>query len=251
MKKMISSALALLLILAQALPVSADGPVDEISAPGFVWQTVSSIGAKKQFWQDRVLNYAGTDDREEYTLVSVNNLTGISDNYGNDVKYVYSIDNGLQYYMYGSDNTFLECHWEPDGYSVSDSLMRTADNVAENTQLINMNTYDGRILSFELRNISVFTGYMYGGGNEKCLSANLKNPVQIRTGSGDVIVHSIQIFGDPVDSFCRNRGVDFYFDGYEGYEVDKSMNLMVSGELIEAHTTHHYTPVIMKVTGIY
>ena len=243
----------LLGLLMMAVPVYGDfsDAMDEISAPGYVWTTASSINARKQFWQDRVLNYAGTDDMEEYTLVSVGNISGISDNYGNGVKYVYRVDNGIQYYLYDNDRTFLECHWEPDGYSGSDSLIRTGDNVTENTELVNMNTYDGRPMSFELNNISVFTGYLYGTEKEKCISANLRRPIQIRTESGDVIVHSIQIFGEPVDAFCRNRNLDLQFDGYEGYEVENSGNLLVSGELIPAHTAHHYTPVIMRVTDIH
>ena len=250
-KKGILAGLVCFLLAGQA--VAADewsDAVDAVSTPGYIWTTGSSIQAKKQFWGDIVLNYAGgEEDPWTYTLMSATRLTGISDDFGNGVRYVYRVNTGNEYYLYDRDDTFLECHWQPDGYSASDSLVRSPDNVTENTELIRMETYDDHEVSFDISGFSVFTGYFGEDMSEKCLAANLKNPVQIRTENGDVIVHSVQVFGDAVDAFCASQNVYFDFEGYDGYKVSNSPS-RVTGVLMEAHTNHHYTPVLLRVTAL-
>ena len=250
-KRGITAGLMIFLLTGQSVQADTwSDAVSAVSVPGYVWTTASSINARKQFWGDTVLNYAGgEEDPWTYTLVSATKLTGISDDYGNGVQYVYHINTGNEYYMYSNDDTLLECHWQPDGYSASDSLIRTSDNVAENTELIRMEEYDGREITFDISSFSVFTGYYEDDMSEKCLAANLKNPVQIRTGDGDVIVHSIQVFGDAVDAFCAAQNLDLDFSEYDGYKVDNSP-ATVSGVLMEADTNHHYTPVLMQVTAL-
>lgn len=250
-KKGILAGLMIFLLTGQPVPADAWGDaVSAVSVPGYIWTTASSINARKQFWGDLVLNYAGgEEDPQTYTLVSVTRLTGISDDFGNGVRYVYRINTGNEYYMYNGDDTFLECHWQPDGYSVSDSLIRTSDNVTENTELIRMEEYDGREVTFDISGFSVFTGYYGDDMPEKCLAANLENPVQIRMWDGDVIVHSIQVFGDAVDAFCAAQNLDFDFSEYDGYKVENSP-ARVTGVLMEANTNHHYTPVLMRVTAL-
>ena len=43
-------------------------------------------------------------------------------------------------------------------------------------------------------------------------------------GDQSVVVHSIQIFGDPVDRFCNNQNVNFDIENYDGYIVDNKRN---------------------------
>ena len=169
-KKGILAGLVCFLLAGQA--VAADewsDAVDAVSTPGYIWTTGSSIQAKKQFWGDIVLNYAGgEEDPWTYTLMSATSLTGISDDFGNGVRYVYRVNTGNEYYLYDRDDTFLECHWQPDGYSASDSLVRSPDNVTENTELIRMETYDDHEVSFDISGFSVFTGYFGEDMSEKC-----------------------------------------------------------------------------------
>ena len=242
----------LVCLLSTSAFADAGQALAEISTPGYVWQTTGSIAAKKQFCNGTVYNYAGgQDDIWDYSLISVTGVTGIREYPGNGIKYIFDVSDGNSYYMYENDDSFLECHWGTDGYSMSDSLTRIGDNVTENTEMIDLSTYDERPLSFELNNISVFSGHDAAGNKEACLAANLKNPVQLRMGSQSVILHSIQIFGDPVDRFCEKQDVYFDIGEWDGYIVENSDGLSISGTLIEAHTAHHHTPVIMSVDALY
>ena len=224
--------------------------VRKISESGYVWQTGSSIAARKQFLGDKIFNYAGgQDDPFAYELISVTNLTGISDNHGDGVAYVYVTNTGNQYYLYENDDDFLECHWEPDGYSGSDSLTRVSDHITENTPMIRMDSDQTTDITFDVRSVSVFSGYYNDSDNELCLAVNLETPVYIRRSDRtDGVVHSIQIYGDAVDNFIENRGLSFEIGEADGYVVENS-SCQVTGNLREPDTNHHYTYVLMEITS--
>ena len=140
--------------------------------------------------------------------------------------------------MRPADPTTLECHWEPDGYSATDSLVRTKDISYEDgdgnsTFVVDMNSYsDGE--EYFTGTISSFTGNGATGSSEECLALNLKSPVRLMTANGeDLMIWSIQLNGDNLSSYA-NSGT----------------TVKVTGTLFEAHTDHHFTPMLMNVTKV-
>ena len=49
-------------------------------------------------------------------------------------------------------------------------------------------------------------------------------------------------------SFIETRGLSFEIGEADGYVVENT-RLQVTGDLYEPDTNHHYTPLIMHVTG--
>ena len=133
----------------------------------------------------------------------------------------------------------LECHWEPDGYSGSDSLMR-ADNVFLLEEGNSTYLLDTRYMAEESVSltgiVSTFEGYYNEYDSELCYALNLYSPVRVRTSDGtDAMLYAIQL----------NGGEELAAYAGTGERVT------IDGTYWEAHTAHHYTPVVMDVSGIY
>ena len=97
-----------------------------------------------------------------------------------------------------------------------------------------MRTYSDTVEIFQGR-ISSFTGYDQNGNEEQCLALNLDSPIRVTTGDGtDTLVYAIQL------------NTDFTLNEY----VDQGTTAHVKGRLFEAHTSHHYTPILLDVEQV-
>ena len=204
-----------------------------------LWDTASSAGDRKQFVGDSVLEFTSVDpSKGYYALKRVSKLTDIKSTPDGD-GYDYVLNTGNHYYLYPESFDTLGCHWEPDGYSGSDSLAKveefagSGDDYVDISYFVDMSTYDGYEEVF-LGRISRFTGY-YGAGEEECLALNLDEPIEVITSDGyDYIVYALQL------------NTDFQLEDY----ADEDITVGVKGTLFEAHTAHHYTPVLLDVIQV-
>ena len=201
-----------------------------------IWSTANSSGDQKQFVAPYVMEFAKNDDgKSELGRVSLlSEIRQTPDEKG----YSYVLNTGNYYYLFPETPSKLECHWDPDGYSESDSLTKAADSVGEDGDgnssfVIDMNSYKDTE-EYVTGTISTFEGYNSKGESEKCEAVNLNTPLRIVLKDGrDVLINAIQLNADDLSSYVGS---------------DKAVK--VKGKLFEAHTDHHFTPVIMNVTGI-
>lgn len=201
------------------------------------WQTANSSGDVKQFMGYYVLEYSPAGAAGKYSLNRVSLVSAIDDT-PDGKGYAYKLNTGNQYYLIPGEFGSMECHWEPDGYSASDSLVRTdiqasGSGDGNSTFLIDMGSAAGEE-SFRGR-ISRFEGNGAMGGPEECYALNLDSPVRIRTSDGmDQLAYAIQLNGD---------------ESLAGY-ADRGSTVTVTGTPFEAHTDHHFTPVLMDVSKV-
>ncbi len=201
-----------------------------------MWSNANSSGDQKQFAAPYVMEFTpNSAGNIELTRVSmITEIRQTPDENG----YSYNLNTGNNYYLRPADPTTLECHWEPDGYSATDSLVRTKDISYEDgdgnsTFVVDMNSYsDGE--EYFTGTISSFEGNSAAGDTEECMAINLKSPVRLMTANGeDLMIWSIQLNGDNLSSYA-NSGT----------------TVKVTGTLFEAHTDHHFTPMLMNVTKV-
>lgn len=202
------------------------------------WKTGNSSGDRKQFSVPYVMESSCTDESMGYYELKrvslVDSITDTEDGKGLD----YTLNTGNHYYLYPDNPDLLECHWEPDGYSASDSLIKAAESRSETGEnscyYFDMRTYSDTEEIFQGR-ISSFTGYDQNGNEEQCLALNLDSPIRVTTADGtDTLVYAIQL------------NTDFTLNEY----VDQGTTAHVKGRLFEAHTSHHYTPVLLDVEQV-
>lgn len=205
-----------------------------------VWNTASSAGDRKQFVRSNVLEFSQVDSSMGYyALERVSSVTEIKDT-PDGKGYDYILNTGNHYYLYPGAFKVLECHWEPDGYSGSDSLAKaeeftgTGQGDENSTYFIDMNSYEGSEEVFQGR-ISRFVAYDAVGRAEDCLALNLNTPIRFVSSDGlDTMIYAIQL------------STDFKLDGY----AEDGTTVGVKGTLFEEHTAHHHTPVLMDVIQV-
>lgn len=202
------------------------------------WTTLNSSEDKKLFVHPYVMECSkNSEGRYEMNRVSlISEIGDTPDGKG----YNYILNTGNNYYLYPENPGQLECHWEPDGYSGSDSLVKAPDDTGidtggNSTFLLDMNTY-GYSEEYFRGTISTFEGYgAMGNEPEECISLNLESPVRVYLTDGrDILLSAIQLNAEESLSNLANDGTV----------------VTVTGELFEAETDHHFTPVIMNVTGV-
>ena len=203
-----------------------------------LWGTFSSAGDRKQFIDPYVMEFSqNSEGLNELRRVSlIEEIKNTPDGKG----YSYVLNTGNSYYLLPESPGLLECHWEPDGYSASDSLMKepddTGDSAAGNSVFVlDMDSYSGSEEYFQ-GTITTFDGYgAMGNGPEECIALNLATPVRVfQSGGRDVLISAIQLNTESSLSEYINKGT-----------VVKA-----TGRLFEAETDHHFTPVIMNVSTI-
>ncbi len=98
-------------------PPKTDTEVDKVlkSIEGS-WTTAGNSGiVTKTFKGDVVEDNGGGSNK----VTKVERFSN-----GDGEGYKISLNSGTFYYLFDNDPDFLECHWDPDGYSMSDSLIR-------------------------------------------------------------------------------------------------------------------------------
>ena len=215
--------------------ITADELFEKVSG---TWYTGNSSADRKQFVRPYVLESVRTDeDQGYYELKRVSLIESIDDTPDGE-GYNYILNTGTHYYLYPDAPDVLECHWEPDGYSGSDSLVKGEEEEESsegNTHsYFDMSTYTGSYEVFQGR-ISRFTGYGADGSSEECLALNLNSPIRVLTSDGrESIITAIQL------------STEFEPRQY----IDEGVTIGVKGTLFEAHTDHHFTPVLIDVDRI-
>ena len=202
------------------------------------WTTLNSSEDKKVFVFPYVMESSkNSEGRYEMNRVSLISDVGDTPD-GNGYNYI--LNTGNNYYLYPENPGQLECHWEPDGYSGSDSLKKAADDTGidsggNSTFLLDMNTY-GNSEEYFRGTISTFEGYgAMGNEPEECFALNLASPVRVYLTDGrDILLGAIQLNAEQPLSNLADTGT----------------LATVTGELFEAHTDHHFTPVLMNVSGV-
>ena len=207
------------------------------------WTTLNSSEDKKLFVLPYVMECSkNSEGRYEMNRVSlISDIGDTPDGKG----YNFILNTGNNYYLYPENPGQLECHWEPDGYSGSDSLMKTTDDTGidgggNSTFFLDMNTY-GYGEEYFRGTISTFEGYgAMGNEPEECIALNLESPVRVLLTDGrDIRLSVIQLNASQLDTEQSLSNL-----------ANNGTVVMVTGELFEAETDHHFTPVLMNVTGV-
>lgn len=200
------------------------------------WSTANSSGDWKAFAVPYVMEFS-VDDSGRSKMDRASMIEGIFDT--PDRKgYSYRLNTGNHYYLFPRSPKTMECHWEPDGYSGSDSLCRTEGITTESggnsSYFFDMNSYKGTQEYFR-GTVSKFEGYGVTEEPEECYALNLESPVRIMTPDGkDIVIYAMQLNGDEtLESYAK-----------------KGTMVKATGELFEAHTAHHFTPVLLNVDRI-
>lgn len=207
------------------------------------WTTLNSSEDQKQFVPPYVMESSkNSEGRYELNRVSLITENGDTPD-GNGYNYI--LNTGNNYYLYPENPGQLECHWEPDGYSGSDSLKKAADDTGidsggNSTFLLDMNTY-GYSEEYFMGTISTFEGYgAMGNEPEECFALNLASPVRVYLTDGrDILLSAIQLNAAELDTEQSLSNL-----------ANSGTVVTVTGELFEAETDHHFTPVIMNVSGV-
>jgi len=203
------------------------------------WRTFSSAGDQKLFVNPYVMEFSqNSEGRYEMNRVSlIEDVKDTPDSKG----YNFVLNTGNNYYLYPENPGTLECHWEPDGYSGSDSLRKESDDTGDSTIensvfVLDMNTYSDSEEYFQ-GTVTTFDGYgAMGPEPEECVALNLASPVRVYLSDGrDVLLNVIQL--NPADTSLSD-------------DINKGTVIKVTGRLFEAETDHHFTPVIMNVSGV-
>lgn len=202
------------------------------------WRTSNSSGDMKTFVNPYVMefskNSAGINEMTRVSLIE--EIKDTPDGKG----YSYVLNTGNSYYLYPDDSCYLGCHWEPDGYSGSDSLAKETDDPGESIGgnslfVLDMNSYSDSEEYFR-GTLTTFDGHgAMGPEVEECISLNLEEPLRVFLTDGrDVLLSAIQLNMDPSLSG----------------DIDNGTVVKVTGKLFEAHTDHHFTPVLMNVSNV-
>ena len=103
-----------------------------------------------------------------------------------------------------------------------------------------MNTY-GYGEEYFRGTISTFEGYgAMGNEPEECIALNLESPVRVLLTDGrDILLSVIQLNASQLDTEQSLSNL-----------ANNGTVVTVTGELFEAETDHHFTPVIMNVTSV-
>ena len=200
------------------------------------WITGNSSGDMKTFVFPYVMEFAqnpsGMQEMKRVSLIEEVNDTPDGKGYN------YVLNTGNNYYLYPQNPHVLECHWEPDGYSGSDSLVKASDDSGDGPGLnsifvLDMNTYSDSEEYFQ-GTLTTFEGHgAMGGGPEECVALNLGEPLRVIMPDGrDFMLCAIQL------------NMDSSLSEY----ADTGKIVTVTGRLFEAETDHHFTPVIMNVS---
>jgi len=207
------------------------------------WTTLNSSEDQKLFVPPYVME-CSKNSEGRYELNRVSLISEIGDT-PDGKGYNYILNTGNNYYLYPENPGQLECHWEPDGYSGSDSLMKTTDDTGidgggNSTFFLDMNTY-GNSEEYFLGTISTFEGYgAMGNEPEECFALNLASPVRVYLTDGrDILLGAIQLNAVELDTEQSLSNL-----------ANSGTVVTVTGELFEAETDHHFTPVIMNVSGV-
>ena len=207
------------------------------------WTTLNSSEDQKLFVPPYVME-CSKNSEGRYELNRVSLISEIGDT-PDGKGYNYILNTGNNYYLYPENPGQLECHWEPDGYSGSDSLMKTTDDTGidgggNSTFFLDMNTY-GNSEEYFLGTISTFEGYgAMGNEPEECFALNLASPVRVYLTDGrDILLSVIQLNAAELDTEQTLSNL-----------ANSGTVVTVTGELFEAETDHHFTPVIMNVSGV-
>ena len=205
-----------------------------------IWETASSEGNRKQFIGYLVQEFSGSwDEPGNQVLKRVSQVYNMSDLSGTEAGYSYDLNTGNRYYLYtGSPEDYLECHFDEDGYSGSDSMMRPdlffATEEGNSTYLLDTRSGTGESVTLT-GTVSSFYGFYNETDSEECYALNLYSPVRVRTGDGtDIMLYAIQLNGGEELAAYADTGI----------------RVSVEGTYWEAHTAHHYTPVLMDADYI-
>ncbi|MBQ3392968.1 MAG: hypothetical protein IJG52_06145 [Lachnospiraceae bacterium] len=215
-----------------------------------LWQTANSSADRAQIEDRYFLQYVKSETVPNlYVLSSTSFITDMTVNLDSDkLKSAYiQLNSGLQYYTYPDLPDYLECRWEPDGYSGSDSLSRVEDapvGTGANgsaVSLIDTGIMDETPVTLT-GYISLFNGHfnMDPDNTDENLALNLEVPVRLKTGTGiDMVMYSVSLHCPAASQWTRLEKL-----------AGTNKKVTIEGVIWESETMHQYTPAILSVQTI-